>query len=259
MSTVNTPTSPDPPYHLPPLHHLEGPKSRSSELWFVFKVLFQFIKGFRALHFTGPCVTIFGSARFGESHPFYAQAREMGRRIAGTGLAVMTGGGPGLMEAANRGAVEGGGLSIGCNVTLPREQAPNPFLHKWVTVRYFLVRKFLLLKYSYGYVVFPGGLGTMDEFFETATLIQTRVVTSFPVVVIGTQYYAPLQRLLEDMVLAGTVSARDLDLLLITDDLQEGLDHITGHLRQNYRPVPYSPLWWLWERRQSIRSKPTKT
>jgi uncharacterized protein (TIGR00730 family) len=126
------------------------------------------VRGFRALHFVGPCVTVFGSARFKEDHAYYGLGREIGRELARAGFTVMTGGGPGIMEAANRGAREAGGLSIGCNIELPAEQKPNPYLDRWITFRHFLVRKVMLVKYSYAFVALPGGFGTLDEIFETA-------------------------------------------------------------------------------------------
>ena len=155
---------------------LEGPHSRRRELWLVIRALRDFIAGFRALHFVGPCVTVFGSARCGEDHADYATARDLGRRLAALGFTVMTGGGPGVMEAANRGAHEAGGRSVGCNVKLPAEQRPNRYLDRSVTCEYFFVRKVLLFKYSYAFVALPGGLGTMDELFEALTLIQTRTI-----------------------------------------------------------------------------------
>jgi uncharacterized protein (TIGR00725 family) len=145
---------------------LEGPNSRLRELRLLFGGILDFLRGFRTLHFVGPCVTVFGSARFHEDHPYYALAREVGRRVSGLGFTVMTGGGPGLMEAANRGARDAGGASVGCNIVLPQEQEPNPYLDCVVTCRYFFVRKVLLFKYSYGFVALPGGIGTMDELFE---------------------------------------------------------------------------------------------
>ena len=205
---------------------LEGPHSRRRELWTVLRAVRDFIAGFRALHFVGPCVTVFGSARYGESHPHYATAREVGRRLAHLGFTVMTGGGPGLMEAANRGAREAGGRSVGCNIELPLEQAPNPYLDRSVTCRYFFVRKVLLFKYSYAFVALPGGLGTLDELSEALTLIQTKKIKNFPVVLIGREYWAPLGQMLEHMVAAGTISEADLRLLLVTDHLDVAIAHL---------------------------------
>ena len=205
---------------------LEGPHSRRRELWLVLRVIRDFIAGFRVLHFVGPCVTVFGSARFPETHPNYALARAVGRRIAELGFTVMTGGGPGVMEGANRGAKEAGGVSVACNIALPFEQATNPYLDRSVTCRYFFVRKVLLFKYSYAFVALPGGLGTLDELSEALTLIQTKKIAGFPVVLIGAEYWRPFVQMLEAMVVAGTISREDLDLLLVTDDLELAMRHI---------------------------------
>ena len=156
------------------IRFLQGPQNRWQEFTFAVKVLFEFIKGFRALHFAGPCVTIFGSARFKDGHPYYDITEILSGRIAQLGFTIMTGGGPGIMEAANKGAKAVGGRSVGCNIVLPMEQEPNPYLDKWVNIRYFFVRKTLLIKYSYAFVVMPGGFGTLDEYFEALTLIQTK-------------------------------------------------------------------------------------
>jgi uncharacterized protein (TIGR00725 family) len=145
---------------------LRGPQPRGFELGRTIRIAREFIQGFRALHFVGPCVTVFGSARFTEDHPYYGMAREVGALLGRAGFTVMTGGGPGIMEAANRGAKDVGGRSIGCNIELPHEQRPNPYLDRWVTFRYFFVRKVMLLKYSYAFIVLPGGFGTLDEVFE---------------------------------------------------------------------------------------------
>ncbi|MBL7802325.1 MAG: TIGR00730 family Rossman fold protein [Saprospiraceae bacterium] len=229
---------------------LDGPKSRGFELMFLFRVVWQFIKGFRALHFVGPCVTVFGSARFHAGHRYYEEARKVGGLIASDlGMTVMTGGGPGIMEAANRGAREAGGKSVGCNIELPMEQHENPYLDKFVTIDFFFVRKVLLAKYSYAFIILPGGFGTMDEFFETLTLIQTRKVTNFPIVVMGMDYYKPLQEYMQFMYTQGTISAEDLKLLLFTDDPKEAVEHIRKYLDTNYQVKKRSrPVWWLLER-----------
>ncbi|MFN6195909.1 MAG: TIGR00730 family Rossman fold protein, partial [Planctomycetota bacterium] len=171
---------------------LTEPRSRFGELVRVVRIGAEFIKGFRALHFLPPCVTVFGSARFREDNRWYGMARDVGAGLARAGFTVMTGGGPGIMEAANRGAREAGGLSVGCNITLPHEQKHNPYLDRFVEFRYFFVRKVMLVKYSYAFVVLPGGFGTMDELFEAATLIQTRKIEDFPLVLMGTEYWRPL-------------------------------------------------------------------
>src|SRR5205085_4292386 len=161
---------------------LQGPALRKREFWQAFKMFRELVYGFRKLHFVGPCVTVFGSARFDEHHRYYAMAREVGRLLAKSGFTTMTGGGPGIMEAANRGAKEAGGRSIGCNIILPHEQKPNPYLDEFVEFRYFFVRKVMLVKYSCAFVCLPGGLGTLDELFEAATLIQCRKIGPFPLV-----------------------------------------------------------------------------
>jgi uncharacterized protein (TIGR00730 family) len=214
---------------------LEGPNSRRRELWTVLRTVRDFINGFRVLHFVGPCVTVFGSARFGETHPHYAVARAVGSRLAGLGFTVMTGGGPGLMEAANRGARDAGGGSVGCNIELPNEQEPNPYLDRWVSCRYFFVRKVLLFKYSYAFVGMPGGLGTLDELAEALTLIQTRKIANFPVVLVGHAYWQPLVALFDQMVAAGAISREELRLLLVTDDLDEAMAYIEKHAVQAFR------------------------
>lgn len=237
---------------------LEGPHSRWKELWLVVRAVKDFIRGFRTLHFVGPCVTIFGSARFGEAHPFYALGREVGRRVSETGFTVMTGGGPGLMEAANRGARDAGGRSVGCNIQLPFEQSANPYLDAFVTCRYFFVRKVLLFKYSYAFIALPGGIGTLDELFEALTLIQTKKVESFPVILIGVEFWAPLVALLNQMLTAGTISAGDLKLVLVTDDLDEAMTHLRVHAIEHFglrvRRVPRASRW-LGERRTPVAGR----
>jgi uncharacterized protein (TIGR00730 family) len=230
--------------------YLEGPKSRSSELAFTIRVFFQFIKGFRKLHFVGPCVTVFGSARFKADHPYYQMAEQLGRCISKTGFTVMTGGGPGIMEAANKGAFEGGGISVGCNIKLPEEQKPNPYMHEWITLDYFFVRKFMLLKYSYAFVVLPGGWGTMDEMFETLTLVQTGMIHHFPVVLMGTQYYSPLMEYLDFMISQGTISAKDLDYVTLTDDPDVAIQHLEKYIESFYTIRKRRGFWMLGERKR---------
>ena len=234
---------------------LEGPRSRSYEFFFSMRVLLELIKGFRALHFVGPCITVFGSARFKEGHPYYQKAYEIGKRIAQGGITVMTGGGPGIMEAANRGAYENGGLSVGCNIELPFEQHANPYMHKWVNIRYFFVRKVLLVKYSIAFVVMPGGFGTMDEFWETLTLIQTRIINDFPVVVFGKVYFAELQQMLNTMVEEKTISQEDLNLVLFTDEVDEVADYIRKFVLQNYHVRRAKPSPLLFERINFLKKK----
>lgn len=223
---------------------LEGPHSRTTEFVLLMRAVRDFVRGFRALHFIGPCVTVFGSARFGEEHPYYQVAREVGSGLARLGFTVMTGGGPGVMEGANRGAREAGGPSIGCNIELPFEQEPNPYLDRWVECHYFFVRKVLLLKYSYAFVVLPGGFGTLDEMMESLTLIQTGKIAQFPVVLMGREYWQPFVAMTREMLEAGTVSPKDLDLMLITDSVEEAMAHIEQQavvkfgLRRKRRPKP---------------------
>lgn len=213
---------------------LEGPQKRKWELWTIARIMREFIKGFRVLHFVGPCVTVFGSARFKEDHPYYEMAREVGAHLTNIGFTVMTGGGPGIMEAANRGAKEAGGNSIGCNITLPQEQKHNDYLDQVLTFKYFFVRKVMLVKYSYAFVVMPGGVGTMDELFEAVTLIQTKKILSFPVVLMGRDYWQPLFELMKMMVQAKTISPEDLNLLLLTDSVDEAMAHIKKYAIEQF-------------------------
>ena len=203
---------------------LEGPQPRAFELLRALRIFREFVHGFRALHFAGPCVTVFGSARTPESDPRYASARAIGAGLAAMGFTTMTGGGPGIMEAANRGAHEQGGRSIGCNIELPHEQKPNPYVDKWITFRHFYVRKVMLVKYSHAFVALPGGFGTLDEIFETATLIQTRKIEAFPLILVDRQYWTPLLDFLRERLLdAGNVDTEDLRLLDLVDSAEEAL------------------------------------
>lgn len=228
---------------------LEGPKNRGSELIFSLKVWWQFIKAFRTLHFVGPCITVFGSARYKEDHVYYQKAREFGKNIAEMGFTTMTGGGPGIMEAANRGAYENNGVSVGCNIKLPFEQQGNPYLHTSITIDYFFVRKEMLMKYSYAFICMPGGFGTMDEFFETLTLIQTKSVTEFPIILFGKEYYKDLAEFMGQMVHQQTISPEDLELVLITDSVDEAMEHIRTYITKNYKIRPRKRMWWLLEKR----------
>ncbi len=208
---------------------LEGPQTRSFELRRALRIFVELIRGFRALHFVGPCITVFGSARTQPGDPHYELTREMGAKIAQAGFTVMTGGGPGMMEAANRGAKEAGGASIGCNIILPKEQKPNPYVDKWVEFRYFFVRKLMLVKYSYGFVAAPGGYGTLDELFEVATLIQTGKIKDFPVVLLGREYWNPLVAFIRESLLTSqAIAPRDLDQILVTDSPEEAIEFIRG-------------------------------
>lgn len=234
---------------------LSGPLSRLEELQQLFHIFFECIDGFRHLHFAGPCVTLFGSARFNEGHAYYDLARRMGAEAAKLGFTVMTGGGPGLMEAANRGAKEVGGRSVGCNIILPQEQHPNPYLDLWLEFHYFFVRKLMLAKYSYAFIALPGGFGTADEFFEINTLIQTGKTKNFPVILMGKRYWAPLLRMLKDpMLKEGAIDREDIDRILVSDSPVEVADHIRknaiGHFGLRYkRSVRTKPFfferWWM--------------
>jgi uncharacterized protein (TIGR00730 family) len=161
----------------------------------------------------------------------------------------MTGGGPGIMEAANRGAFESGGQSVGCNIQLPFEQQANPYLHKSVTFEHFFVRKVLLIKYSYAFIIMPGGFGTMDEFFETLTLVQTKTLIQFPIVLFGKEFYKELLEAMNDMAEKGTISKEDMNLVLLTDDFDEAIEHIRHYITSNYKILPRKRQWALLEKR----------
>ena len=211
-----------------------GPQTRWKEFKMVVKVMLEFVRGFRMLHFIGPCVTVFGSARFEEKDPYYQVAVKVGERVSEMGFAVMTGGGPGIMEAANRGAKNVGGKSVGCNIILPFEQHPNPYLDKWMNFKYFFVRKVLLSKYSFAFVVMPGGFGTLDEFFEALTLIQTKVMKRFPVVLMCSDFHKSLYDYIQHMADYGTIDKKDLDLFLLTDSIDEMEKHIRKYAIEGY-------------------------
>jgi len=213
---------------------LIGPRSRWKELVSALGILREFIRGFRALHFVGPCVTVFGSARFRDGHPFYELGQEVGARLARLGFTVMTGGGPGIMEAASRGAHDAGGYTVGCNIVLPEEQVLNPWVDCSITFDHFFVRKVMLVKYSYAFVVMPGGLGTMDELFEALVLIQTKKIEDFPVVLMGKQYYEPLLELMSRMLAEKTIDGPDLKLLLVTDSVDEAMNYIEKHVLKSF-------------------------
>ncbi len=234
----------------PEVRFLSGPQPRGSELLHAWRIFRELLHGFRMLHFVGPCVTVFGSARFSEDHPYYQLARDVGQRLARAGFTVMTGGGPGIMEAANRGAKDVGGRSVGCNIELPKEQQPNRFLDVVVSFKHFYVRKVMLVKYSYAFVAMPGGFGTLDEVFEAATLIQTHKIRDFPLVLIGKQYWAPLIEMLSDSALkAGTIDEHDFGVLHVTDSPQEAIDHIVSDATTQFglRFKPKKRRWFLGE------------
>jgi len=231
---------------------LAGPRNRPLELLWVARTAIEFLRCFRQLHFVGPCVTVFGSARYAEGHPAYALAREMGGALARAGFTVMTGGGPGLMEAANRGAKEAGGRSVGCNITLPVEQKPNPYLDRWVETRSFFVRKVVLAKYSYAFVAAPGGLGTLDELFEVAVLVQTGKMRDFPLVLLGVEYWKPLMDFLRDrLVPARTIDSADAERFRLTDSPEEAAEYIREVALRKFGLSARRPMrrrWWLFER-----------
>jgi uncharacterized protein (TIGR00730 family) len=247
------PVPPEPPRGTGDRPFLSGPQPRGVELKWVMRVAVEFLRSFRKLHFAGPCVTVFGSARFREGHPHYELARQVGADLARAGFTVMTGGGPGVMEGANRGAREAGGRSVGCNITLPTEQFPNPYLDTFVTVPHFFVRKVLLAKYSYAFVALPGGFGTLDEMFEAATLIQTGKIGPFPLVLMGRRYWQPLVDFVQhDMVAAGTIDPTDPGrILFLTDDPEEAVRHVLAVATRDFG-LTFSghpkARWWLGER-----------
>ena len=229
---------------------LEGPQSRWKEFKFAWKVLIEFIRGYRALAFVGPCVTIFGSARYDEEHEYYTLTKQVGAATAKLGFTVMTGGGPGLMEAANRGAKEVGGRSVGCNIVLPHEQEPNPYLDKWVSIRYFFVRKTLLIKYSYAFICMPGGFGTLDELFESITLIQTKKIENFPIIVFDKTFHKEIIEHVRLMKERGTISPEDEHLFHVTDSVDEAMRILKEKSirRFNLRHEQPKPFAWLFER-----------
>lgn len=241
-------------------HMLEGPRSRWSELLRVFRIASEFIRGFRRLHFQGPCITVFGSARFREDHQFYHMARELGGEVAKLGFTVMTGGGPGIMEAANRGAKEVGGRSVGCNIVLPKEQFENRYLDDMILFRYFFVRKVMLVKYSQAFIIMPGGYGTLDEAFEAMTLIQTGKVYNFPVIFMGVDYWTPLFDFLRSTMLENqTIDKRDINRLVLTDDVSKVVEQLsTCPSKPTQDSSAFIPArewshytckrwWWFWE------------
>ncbi len=233
-------------------YFLEGPRSRRKELMFLINVFRDFLRGVRKLHFVGPCVTVFGSARFKEDHPYYQQSMQVGAALARMGFTVMTGGGPGVMEAANRGAKEAGGRSVGCNIILPMEQYANPYLDHSVDIKFFFVRKVLLSKYSYAFVCMPGGMGTLDEVFEAITLVQTNKMERFPIVLFGKEFYKHVYEHVLYMVEQGTISPNDLGLFLYTDSVDEMVTYLETFAIQKFglkKKRRVLPLGWLGEQK----------
>jgi uncharacterized protein (TIGR00730 family) len=216
-----------------------GPDFIHSDPWRVFRIMGEFVEGFDTLARTGRAVSIFGSARVPPDHPQYLQAEDTARLLVEAGFAVITGGGPGLMEAANKGASEAGGISIGCNIELPFEQGTNRYVEIPINFRYFFVRKTMFVKYSEAFIIFPGGFGTMDELFEALTLIQTGKIRNFPVVLMGRDYWSGLIHWIrETMLTEGKVSVDDLDLLVVTDSPEEAVQVI---LSSDQRGSPAQP------------------
>jgi uncharacterized protein (TIGR00730 family) len=207
---------------------LKGRRSREQDLESAVKIFLEILRGFESFDFDRPCVTVFGSARFDEDHEYYALARDTGRALAESGYVVMTGGGPGLMEAANRGARDAGGLSVGCNIRLPHEQKPNDYLDKFIKFEHFFVRKVMLVKYSSAFVVLPGGFGTLDEAFEVGTLIQTGKLERFPIVALGGDFWGQLRRFIRETMLArGVIDIDDLRFIHPAQSVSEAMHYIS--------------------------------
>ena len=220
-----------------------GPKVRpdflDSDPWRALRILSEFVEGFDALAAVGPAVTIFGSARVGPSNPMYELARDIARKLARSGFAIITGGGPGIMEAANRGCREGGALSVGCNIELPHEQGLNPYVDLGIEFRYFFARKTMFVKYADAFVIMPGGFGTLDELFEALTLIQTGKVRDFPVVLVGRDYWQGMIDWMRTVQLpAGAITESDLDLLKLTDDPDEVVEIIRDYAARTHDDIP---------------------
>ena len=211
----------------------------AEEPWRIFRIMAEFVDGFDALSRLGPAVTVYGSARMGPQTPTYQQAVTLGGKLAGAGFAVLTGGGPGIMEAVNKGAKEAGGVSVGLNIVIPAEQEANPYLTHRIDFDYFFARKVMLVKYAQALICFPGGFGTMDECFESLTLIQTHKTHPSPVVLIDRKFWSPLVDWLATTLRDQyqTIGQEDLDLFHLTDDLDEAVAHVTREDR------PLTPLW----------------
>lgn len=213
-----------------PTFELGRDAAMSGETWRLFRILSEFVDGFDTMAPVGPAITVFGSARTKPDDPVYQQAVECGRLICESKMACITGGGPGIMEAANKGAYECGGPSVGLNIDLPMEQDPNPYQTHELNFRYFFVRKVMFVKYSCGFIVFPGGFGTMDELFETLTLMQTLKIVTFPIVLVNRKFWTGVTEWMKQVLLEefGTISEKDLNLFHIVDDPAEAVDHITS-------------------------------
>ena len=204
---------------------------KGQETWRIFKIMSEFIEGFEELSTIGPAVSIFGSARFHRNHRYYNKTLEISTLLARDGYTIITGGGPGVMEAANKGAINNAGISVGLNIVLPQEQKPNPFQNKSLTFKYFFARKVMFIKYAMGYVCMPGGFGTLDEFFEALTLVQTHKIYPLPLILVGKDYWSDLLKWMKTTMLIKekTISKVDLDLVKITDDPKEVLAIINKH------------------------------
>ena len=213
-----------------------------TDQWRVLRIMAEFVEGFDALARVGRAVSIFGSARITDADPMYAQARRLSALLAGRGFAVITGGGPGIMEAANRGAREGGGLSVGCNIELPFEQAFNQYVDLGIEFHYFFVRKMMFVKYAEAFVIFPGGFGTLDELFEALTLIQTGRITHFPVILFGSAYWQGLRQWIHEVLLGeGKIAAPDLELLVVTDEPEHACEVIERFFERKLKAAPAAP------------------
>jgi len=230
----NTPRLQKPSYGLSEKDFLVETENFRTGLWRTLRIGYEYMRGFYAFRHIRNGITVFGSARFQENHPYYEMARSVGFTLAQAGFTVMTGGGPGIMEAANRGAKDAHGLSIGCNIELPplTHEKPNPYVDKKIIFHYFFVRKVMLTKYSLAFVVMPGGFGTLDELFEMATLIQTQRIKNFPLVLMGKDYWAPMLDFLKNTMLATkTILEHDINRIMVTDCPEEALSHIESHLK----------------------------
>ncbi len=226
--------------------YLDSPKSGIWEFGFALRVAWQFMYNARLLHNIGPGITVFGSARLKEEDAYYQAAREFGKRIAGMSFTTITGGGPGIMEAANRGAFEAGGISVGMNILLPHEQHENPYLTTSIVFEHFFTRKVMLVKHSFAFIIMPGGFGTMDEGFEIITLIQTRMVDRYPVVLFGSVFYKSILEEMQVMAKNGTISPADMDLIFVTDSVDDAMKYIQTFIHKTYNIVKHRPRWrWL--------------
>jgi hypothetical protein len=211
---------------------------RQTEPWRVFRIMSEFVEGFETLSKVSPAISIFGSSRASRRSKYYRLAERTARGLAKAGYAVITGAGPGIMEAANKGAKEAGGKSVGLNIELPQEQRPNPYLTTLLSFRYFFARKMMFVKYSCAFIIFPGGFGTMDEFFESLTLIQTQKIQRFPVVLMGSTYWHPLLQWLRNFMLAeGCISGGDMQIFRIMDDADEAVRYVVAETQERREPT----------------------